>query len=379
MDNKYSTDNNPDKKETGSPQAAGRCQSEAETPVHRRRPHYSGRYPKKFEEKYKELDPERYAETIGHVISKGSTPAGMHIPIMAEEILAFLDIRPGQKGLDCTLGYGGHSSRMAAALQGNGHLYALDADPIEIEKTRRRMKENGFGEDIFTAIHTNFRNLKEIAEKYGPFDFLLADLGVSSMQLDNPERGFSYKTEGPLDLRFDPTQGESAAERLRSLDESQIEDLLIENSDEPYADVLAKAVVRHCKKGGRIETTSELRAVIETAIRSLPARKLQETSADEAVKKSCARVFQALRIDVNSELDALYEFLEALPGALSPGGKAAILTFHSGEDRLVKQFFRTGKRDGRYSETASDVIRPGREECRLNPRARSTKMRWAVR
>lgn len=347
--------------------------------VHRRRPHYAGKYPKKFEEKYKELDPERYADTVQHVISKGSTPAGMHIPIMAEEILDFLQIRPGQTGLDCTLGYGGHSSRMAAALQGSGHLYALDADPIEIVKTRARMQEKGFGEDIFTAIHTNFRNLGQVASEHGPFDFLLADLGVSSMQIDNPERGFSYKTDGPLDLRFNPETGVSAAERLRTLTGEELTDLLIENSDEPYAQAISDVIMRHFRRGGRIDTTTELRELITQAVRRIPQRKLQEPSTEDAVKKSCARTFQALRIEVNSELDVLYEFLEQLPSALAPGGRAAILTFHSGEDRLVKQFFRMGKRDGLYEEISGDVIRPGKEECRLNPRARSTKLRWAVR
>ena len=206
-----------------------------ENKPHKRRVHYSGAYPKRFEEKYKEQNPEKYKETVEKVISKGSTPAGMHIPIMVGEILSFLDIKPGQIGLDCTLGYGGHSSKMLEKLEGEGHLYALDADPIEIEKTRARMVEKGYGDDIFTAINTNFRNIDEIAGTYGPFDFVLADLGVSSMQIDNPERGFSYKTDGPLDLRFNPEKGESAAERLASLSREEMEGMFVENSDEPYA------------------------------------------------------------------------------------------------------------------------------------------------
>ncbi len=341
---------------------------------HKRRPHYSGKYPRKFEEKYKEHNPEKYQDTIEKVISKGSTPAGMHIPIMPEEILEFLQIQPGMRGVDCTLGYGGHTSRLLKALSGKGHLYSLDADPIEIEKTTKRLRNMGYGEELFTPIHVNFRQIDEVAEKYGPFDFLMADLGVSSMQIDNPERGFSYKTEGPLDLRFDPEHGESAAKRLRSLSREDIAWMLEENSDEPYADKIASAITKTYRKGNSIETTFELRDVIAEALSFLPERE-----AKEEIKKSCMRTFQALRIDVNSEFEVLYEFLEKLPHVLSPGGRAAILTFHSGEDRLVKKAFKSGQKEGLYQEISGEVIRPSKEECFRNPRAHSTKMRWAIR
>lgn len=355
---------------------------------HKRRPHYSGRYPRKFEEKYKELNPDKYGDTIEKVIKKGSTPAGMHIPIMVNEILDFLQIRPGQKGLDCTLGYGGHSSKMAAALRTEdtasaGHLYALDYDPIEIEKTVKRMRDLGFDENIFTAVNENFRNIDKIAQLYGPFDFILADLGVSSMQIDNPERGFSYKTDGPLDLRFNPNIGESAAERLCSLDRDSIAYMLAENSDEPYADRIASAIHSEYSKKGRkpstIATTADLYRIIENTVRKIPASKLQEKTVEDAVKKASARTFQALRIDVNSEFEVLYEFLEKLPDALAPGGRCAVLTFHSGEDRLVKKAFKSGLKSGIFSEISEDVTRPSKEECYYNPRARSTKLRWAVR
>ena len=382
---------------------------------HKRRPHYSGKYPRRFEEKYKEQNPEKYGDTIEHVISKGSTPAGMHIPIMVDEILGFLEIKPGEIGLDCTLGYGGHSLRMLQALSGQaekaemsadsmtgmspsteiseadekevsrdvahgaGHLYALDVDPIEIVKTRERLKEKGYGEEIFTAIRTNFRNIDEVAEKYGPFDFVLADLGVSSMQIDNPERGFSYKTDGPLDMRLDPSRGESAAQRLATLSETEIASMLYENSDEPYAAEIAKAVAEVYRRGGKIETTGELREVVKKAVVRIPAKKLVEESREDAIKKAYARTFQALRIDVNSEMEVLYEFLEKLPGAVREGGRICILTFHSGEDRLVKKAFKAGLRDGLYSYASKDVIRPSKEECFRNPRARSTKLRCAMK
>ncbi len=341
--------------------------------THKRRVRYKGTHPKKFSEKYKEQNPEKYADTIEKVIKKGSTPAGMHISIMVQEILDFLQIRPGQQGLDATLGYGGHSTEMLKCLQGQGHLYALDVDPIEIVKTRERLAARGFGEDILTIKQINFANIDQVAQEAGKFDFVLADLGVSSMQIDNPERGFTYKVEGPLDLRLDPQKGESAAERLRGMDFEEIVGMLAENSDEPYAEEIAEEILKKERRGG-IHTTTELREVIEKALSFLPAKEQKE-----AIKKSCARVFQALRIDVNSEFEVLYSFLEKLPGILKPGGRAAILTFHSGEDRLVKKAFKEGCREGLYEECSKDVIRPSAEECSRNPRARSTKMRWAIK
>lgn len=341
---------------------------------HKRRVRYSGTHPRKFSEKYKELNPEKYQDTIERVISKGSTPAGMHISICVQEILTFLQIQPGMKGLDATLGYGGHSRKMLEALQGRGHLYALDVDPIEIVKTTKRLREAGFSEEIFTPISENFANVDRVAEQYGSFDFLLADLGVSSMQIDNPERGFSYKQEGPLDLRLNPQNGEPASERLQKMNREEIEGMLIDNSDEPYAAEIARAIAGRNRKGQKIDTTTKLAELIGETLAFLP-----EKERKEAVKKSCARVFQALRIDVNSEFEVLEAFLTKLPSCMAPGGRIAILTFHSGEDRLVKHAFKEGKKAGIYSEVAEDVIRPSSEECVKNPRAKSTKMRWAVR
>lgn len=340
---------------------------------HKRRVRYSGTHPRKFSEKYKELNPENYQDTIERVISKGSTPAGMHISICVQEILTFLQIKPGMKGLDATLGYGGHSRKMLEALQGRGHLYALDVDPIEIVKTTKRLREAGFSEEIFTPISENFANVDRVAEQYGPFDFLLADLGVSSMQIDNPERGFSYKQEGPLDLRLNPQNGEPASERLQKMNREEIEGMLIDNSDEPYAAEIARAIAGRNRKGQKIDTTTKLAELIGETLAFLP-----EKERKEAVKKSCARVFQALRIDVNSEFEVLEAFLTKLPSCMAPGGRIAILTFHSGEDRLVKHAFKEGRKAGIYSEVAEDVIRPSSEECAKNPRAKSTKMRWAV-
>lgn len=346
----------------------------SEEKQHKRRVHYSGKYPKKFEEKYKELNPEKYKDTIEHVISKGNTPAGMHISIMVKEIIDFLDIKPGQTGFDATLGYGGHTRAMLEKLEGQGHMFATDVDPIESEKTKKRLAEAGFGEDILTIKLQNFCTIDEIAKEVGGFDFILADLGVSSMQIDNPERGFSFKVDGPLDLRLNPNAGISAAERLDNISREELSGMLYENSDEPYCEELAKAITDEIRKGNRIDTTTKLRHIIEQTLDFLT-----EKDKKDIVKKTCQRTFQALRIDVNHEFEVLYEFMEKLPGALKPGGRAAILTFHSGEDKLVKKALKAGYKAGIYSDYSKDVIRPSAQECAQNGRARSTKMRWAVR
>lgn len=341
---------------------------------HKRRVRYKGTHPKSYKEKYKEHNPDKYGDTIEHVIGKGSTPAGMHISIMVQEILDFLQIKPGQTGLDATLGYGGHTSKMLEQLEGSGHMFALDVDPIEIEKTKARLADKGFGEDILTIKQLNFRDVDQVLESSGPIDFVLADLGVSSMQIDNPERGFSYKTEGPLDLRLNPKRGRSAAELLRRVNQRELEGMLIENADEPYAAEISKAVMTAIYSGNPMNKTSQLRQVIESTLQPL-----QIADKENAIKKSCQRTFQALRIDVNSEYEVLYDFLEKLPTVLAPGARVAILSFHSGEDRLVKKSFKRLYREGVYSEIASNIIRPSAEECRRNGRARSTKMRWAVK
>lgn len=298
----------------------------------------------------------------------------MHISICVNEILDFLQIQPGQQGLDATLGYGGHTRRMLEKLQGKGHMYALDVDPIEIVKTKKRLEDAGYGEDILTIKQTNFRNIDKVAEEAGKFDFILADLGVSSMQIDNPDRGFTYKFDGPLDLRLDPEKGESAAERLREVSYEELVGMFQENSDEPYAEEIATVIMKRNRTKNYVETTIQMKEAIEEALSFVP-----EKERKEAVKKSCQRCFQALRIDVNSEFEVLYDFLDKLPDALRPGGRVAILTFHSGEDRLVKRAFKAGAKAGVYSEVSKDVIRPSAEECARNPRARSTKMRWAVK
>ena len=302
-----------------------------QAPKQPRRIRYKGTHPKSFKEKYKELQPEQYAEDIAKVMQQGRTPAGMHRPICVNEIIEFLQIAPGQTGLDATLGYGGHSLEILKHLDPKGKLYATDVDPLELPRTRERLASYGYGPDVLVIKKMNFSEIDKIIDESGPLNFVLADLGVSSMQIDNPERGFSFKVEGPLDLRLNPKTGKSASARLKTISQDELEGLFLQNSDEPYNKQIAKAIITTIEKGIVIETTTRLKEIIAEALEFL--------SADirrEEIRKSCQRCFQALRIDVNDEFGALETFLEKLPDALVSGGRVAILSFHSGEDRRVK-------------------------------------------
>lgn len=339
-----------------------------------RRVRYKGTHPKSFKEKYKELNPEQYAADIEKVIQQGKTPAGMHRSICVKEILDFLKIKPGQVGLDATLGYGGHSLEILKLLGKKGKLFATDVDPFELPRTKERLTNLGYGEDVLAIRKMNFAGIDQIVAEAGPLNFVLADLGVSSMQIDNPDRGFSFKVNGPLDLRLNPNKGKSAAALLKTLSEQELGEILVEFSDEPYYKHIAKTVTEKLKKGMIIATTKDLQEVITEALDQVP----KNITKDE-VKKSCQRTFQALRIAVNDEFGVLEKFLEKLPDALAPGGRVAILSFHSGEDRRVKKMFQYFFREGIFKEIAPDPIRPTPEECNANPRAKSAKLRWAVR
>lgn len=343
-----------------------------ETP-YKRRVRYSGTHPKRFHEKYKELNPNQYQEDVEKVIRKGRTPAGMHISICVDEILEVLRIQPGEIGLDVTLGYGGHSQKMLELLDGSGCLYGLDVDSVQLPKTVERLRNLGYDEERFQARNINFRDIDQIAQEVGLFDFVLGDLGVSSMQIDNPDRGFTFKAEGPLDLRLNPMEGITAAERIAQISYMELEAMLIENADEPYASQIAKGILAARKKGGPIETTTQLKDIITQTIKMIPR------TNDKDIKKACQRTFQALRIDINQEFDVLDLFLEKLPSILKPGARVAILTFHSGEDRRVKKSFKNYFKEGVYQEIAPDPIRPSAQEINANSRARSAKLRWAIK
>lgn len=345
-----------------------------ENKKHKRRPRYKGTHPKAYKDKYKELQPDKYADTIEKVISKGTTPAGMHRPICVSEILEFLQITPGQIGLDATLGYGGHAQEMLKCLKSKGHLYGMDVDSIELPNTKERLMTLGYGPDILTIKQMNFSDIDQVFLASGPLNFVLADLGVSSMQIDNPERGFSFKNDGPLDLRLNPEKGISAAERLKTIYQDELEGMLVENADEPNAKIIAQAIITQREKGNDLLTTMQLQEIIQAALKPLPG-----SNEKDAIKKACQRCFQALRIDVNDEYEVLYEFLEKLPTVLAPGGRVTVLSFHSGEDRLVKKSFQRFFREGIYEEITPAPIRPSKEECRSNGRARSAKLRWAIK
>jgi 16S rRNA (cytosine1402-N4)-methyltransferase len=335
-----------------------------ETP-HRRRPRYSGKYPRRFDQKYKELSGN--PETLARVLASGKTPAGSHVPIMVEEILEVLDPCPGDTAVDCTLGFGGHTRRLLGRVIPSGHVLGLDADPLELPKTEAALRAEGFGGEVFTARKSNFAGLHAAlaASGFSGADVILADLGVSSMQLDNPARGFTWKSAGPLDMRMNPSRGVSAAQWLSKINPSALEEALVENADEPDAAALAAGLAGKC-----LETTTDLADAIRSALPHRPA---------ELVEKAIRRVFQAVRIAVNEEFSALDALLRALPACMSPGGRVAILTFHSGEDRRVKKAFQAGFREGIFSSIADEVTRASSDECRTNPRATSAKLRWARR
>ena len=333
----------------------------------RRRPRYNGKNPRRFEDKYKERDPKRYADTVAKVLASGKTPAGSHRPIMVAEILGALAPRPGDIAVDCTLGHGGHAQEILPLLQPGGRLIALDADPIELPRAESRIRALGFGPEIFSAHRSNFAGLPRVLADAGltVADIILVDLGLSSMQIDDPARGFSVKHSGPLDMRMNPQRGQPASALLAKISADALATLLVENADETHAAILAPLLA-----GSSFATTTALAAAIRTG---LP--RLKKDECDLSIR----RVFQALRIAVNDEFSALDTFLRHLPACLNPAGRAAILTFHSGEDRRVKKAFEAGLRDGLYAEISREVIRPTPAERNANPRSASAKLRWAKR
>jgi len=333
---------------------------------HQRRPRYRGTHPRRFEQKYKELAPERYADTVAKVIAAGRTPAGSHVPIMVAEILDVLRPHPGDVAVDATLGWGGHARELLARILPGGRLIGLDCDPVELPRTEGRLRNLGFGPDVFVAHRSNFAGLEKVlqAESLHGADCILADLGVSSMQLDDPKRGFTMKHAGPLDMRMNPRRGRPASLLIERSDAESLASVLAENADEPNADAIATTIA-----GRSFRTTTELAAAVRKALSMLP-----EDEQDLSVR----RVFQALRIAVNDEMVCLDVLLRNLPACLKPGGRVALLTFHSGEDRRVKKAFAEGFAQGCYAAVSDEVTRATPEERRANPRSRSAKLRWAV-
>ena len=338
----------------------------------KRRPRYKGTHPRRFEEKYKELNAEKYVPDIEKILKSGKTPAGSHRPICVQEVLEALRPRPGQTGVDATLGAGGHARELLARIRPGGRLFGLDVDPIEIVRTEARLRALGFTEQELIIRRTNFAGIpKLLADAGGGFDFILADLGVSSMQLDNPARGFTFKVEGPLDLRLNPDRGRPASALLRSLSEKELEEMLRSYSDEPHAYEISKAIYRNR------ETISTTTALAETVRKALS--RVVSTNPEEDITRSIRRTFQAFRIAVNDEFSALEQFLRNLPFCLKPRGRAAVLTFHSGEDDRVVRSFKDGAEAGTYAEWGREPIRASSQERYDNPRSKSAILRWAVK
>ena len=340
-------------------------------PEHKRRPRYRGTHPRRFEERYKELAHEKYPDIVPHILAKGRTPAGQHVPIMVEEVLAALAPAAGERAADCTLGYGGHARRILERITPGGMLVGLDADPIELPRTEARLRAAGHGEDVFVVRRSNFAGLHAVLQGMGwsdGVDVVLADLGVSSMQIDDPARGFTFGADGPLDMRMNPSRGLSATQWLERTPTATISEALRGDSDEPYAEDIAAALER---RRGHLITTYALADTVRAAVAAV-------ASEDEA-EQSVRRVFQALRIEVNDEFGALDSLLRALPWCLRPGGRVAILSFHSGEDRRVKKAFQAGEREGLYAAVADEVLRATPQERHDNPRSRPAKLRWARR
>ncbi|WP_234047195.1 16S rRNA (cytosine(1402)-N(4))-methyltransferase RsmH [Luteolibacter pohnpeiensis] len=339
--------------------------SESE-PRPKRRKRYSGKNPRRFEDKYKEHDPLRYQETVAKVLASGKTPAGSHVPIMVAECLEALRLQPGMIGMDATLGNGGHAREILQKIAPGGMLLGLDVDPIEQPKTESRMRDEGFTAEVFEAVRSNYAGIGKVlgARQISGVDFIFADLGCSSMQYDDPSRGFSFKLPGPLDMRMNPGRGLSAGEWLQRVSAEKLATALAENSDEPRADLIAQNL-----------------AGIHFADSPALVAKLREILAgldEELVDLTIRRVFQAIRIEVNDEFAALDRFLQLLPSCLKPGGRVAILTFHSGEDRRVKKAFQALFRAGVFSELSDQVGVASADERRANPRSKPAKLRWAV-
>jgi len=294
-----------------------------------------------------------------------------HLPVLLKEVLDIVSPRPGQVIVDCTLGLGGHSSELLKRIQPDGRLIAIDFDPSHIAIARAKLDSIGGRFDLF---HNNFAALPTVLADAGVqrADAVLADLGIASPQIDDPARGFSYRQPGPLDMRMDPTRGQPASALIARMSERELAEAFLELGDETDAPRIAELIVQR-RKLKPITTTEQLTAIV------CEARDFTLGRAAGAKLHPAARTFQALRMLVNRETANLERLLAVLPDCLKPGGVAAIISFHSGEDRRVKESFRAGFRAGIYSEISADPIIASETEQRSNPRSRSAKLRWGIR
>ena len=343
--------------------------SDEPKPTHHRRARYRGTHPRRFGEKYKELAPERYPALNEQLRERGHTPAGQHVPILVDEVLVALAPQAGERGVDATLGWGGHAQRFLERIHPGGQLLALDADPAELPKTEARLRRLGADEATLLVRRTNFAGVRAAIDAAGwqeGVDFLFADLGVSSMQVDDPARGFSFKLDGPLDMRMNPNRGLSAAQWLARASAPTLAKALKDDADEPRALEIAEVLV------GQSVPVQTTRALADAVRHALDGR-----SSIDDIELSVRRVFQALRIEVNDEFGALDALLRQLPDCLRAGGRVAFLTFHSGEDRRVKRAFEQAERASLFADVSREVVRPSWAEQRSNPRSRAAKLRSA--
>jgi 16S rRNA (cytosine1402-N4)-methyltransferase len=285
-----------------------------------------------------------------------------HVPVLLKEAIDFLAVKRGGTYLDATVGLGGHSYEIAKRLGAPGHLIGFDKDPAALERAHEKLKALDEPPQI-TLIHGSFA---EVAERIAPasLDGLMADLGVSSLQLGDAARGFSFQADGPLDMRMNPMSGDTAEQVVNHLDERKLADVIYEFGEERRSRRIARAIVR----SRPIRTTKQLVEVISTAARPMKHERIHPAT----------RTFQALRIFVNRELDDLKALLEAAPTVLKPGGRLAVISFHSLEDRIVKDALRAGK-DKYFSVLTKKPVIASEEEIDRNPRSRSAKMRAAER
>jgi 16S rRNA (cytosine1402-N4)-methyltransferase len=341
----------------------------------RRRPRYRGTHPRRFEEKYKEHDPQRYPRMQEHVLARGQTPAGTHIPVLLNEVMDALRPAPDETAADCTLGYGGHAAEILRRTAPGGRLFGFDVDKSQLDRARERLSE--FGARL-TPVRGNFAGVgKPIAGgQVAGYDLILADLGVSSMQLDDPQRGFSYKWNGPLDMRMDDRLPRSAAEFLQRVEADELAEHLARLADEPDAEPVARAVVAMREKG-KLRTTRDLVDAVFAAKRI--SKQEWRARDDRRQLHPAARTFQAIRILVNDELGALRQLLRIAPGCLRPGGRIAVISFHSGEHTLVEQAFNEALTRGDYQQASADPVTPSANERRENPRSTSAQLRCAVK
>jgi len=355
----------------------------------RRRIRYSGTHPRRFDQRYKELNPESFPEMQGHVRAQGRTPAGTHVPVLVNELLAALHPGEGDVVVDCTIGYGGHAQEFLARIGPTGRLIGLDVDALQLQRTAQRLgavvREPGNETAVANAarlrLHrSHFAGIAKVLarERLESCDIILADLGVSSMQLDDPARGFSYKYDGLLDMRMDSRLPRTAADLLATLSVEELSAKLRMLADEPDHERIAKAIVYSRATVPITRTRQLVRLVLEVKQRA--RRSMPRDVAGAAVERHpAARTFQALRMIVNDEVAGLQQLLRVATFCLRAGGRIGIVSFHSGEHRCVQQAFREGLDAGLYAAISEEPIRPTHHEITSNPRSRSARLYWAQR